>query len=421
MDLYVFVMIISLVCVLGFFNEKLTKLNYGISLILLSTLIGLLAIGASVVFKNNTDTLSLLNNIQTLDIDESVMKGSLCFILFAASCHMDLASFKSQAKRLVILSLVCTLLCAGIFGGLFYGASILLGIGIPLPVCLLFGSIVASTDPIASAGIVSKFKFPKNISTLLRGEALFNSIVSAILFVCLTGVVNPGSSENAAAFILKEVLGAIVVGVVVTGICYILFRFTKNKNIAIFTGLMAVTISFVISEKFGFSSPIACLICGLTFSILRSLFTKFDNKGKITHFNSFWVTIDVFLNSIIYVILGLKFVHVLQIKNVVILALAAIVASLAARVISILLSSVLMGNVPDGYKRFSFIWLMTWSGLKGGIAAALAMSTKSFLPENTYNIVLGGTFAIVFFTMVIQGLTINPVYKRIRRSQASSK
>ena len=181
MDLYVFVMIISLVCVLGFFNEKLTKLNYGISLILLSTLIGLLAIGASVVFKNNTDTLSLLNNIQTLDIDESVMKGSLCFILFAASCHMDLASFKSQAKRLVILSLVCTLLCAGIFGGLFYGASILLGIGIPLPVCLLFGSIVASTDPIASAGIVSKFKFPKNISTLLRGEALFNSIVSAIL------------------------------------------------------------------------------------------------------------------------------------------------------------------------------------------------------------------------------------------------
>ena len=77
-----------------------------------------------------------------------------------------------------------------------------------------------------------------------------------------------------------------------------------------------------------------------------------------------------------------------------------------------------MGKIPDGYDRFNFVKLLTWGGLRGGLCVALAMSTRDMLNEQTYYIILGGTYAIVFFTTVVQGLTMTPVYRRISRSVA---
>ena len=100
------------------------------------------------------------------------------------------------------------------------------------------------------------------------------------------------------------------------------------------------------------------------------------------------------------------------------LSLIAIIINLAARAGSLSLSSLVMGKIPDGYDRLNFIKLLTWGGLRGGLCVALAMSTKEMVPEQTYNLILGGTYAIVFFTTVIQGLTMKPVYRRISKSVA---
>ena len=81
----------------------------------------------------------------------------------------------------------------------------------------------------------------------------------------------------------------------------------------------------------------------------------------------------------------------------------------------------MMGRLPDGYGRPDFIKLLTWGGLRGGLSVALAMSTREILPENIYYIIVGGTYAIVFFTTVIQGLTMKPVYQRISRRVAQKK
>ena len=108
----------------------------------------------------------------------------------------------------------------------------------------------------------------------------------------------------------------------------------------------------------------------------------------------------------------------LQMEHVVLIALIAIAANFIARTGSLSLSSLIMGKIPDGYDRMNFVRLLTWGGLRGGLSVALAMSTREMLPENIYYIVLGGTYAIVFFTTVIQGLTMKPVYRRIDRSVA---
>ncbi len=415
MNPIIFVVVISLVCLLGFFNEKVTKLTYEISLMLFSVVIGgiLLLI---VTFAKGTDIADVLPQSQFINIERFLMEGVLCFMLFAGSCHMKLSGFRQLARQISVLAFVCTLLGACFYGFLFYGASLLLGLNLSLPVCLMFGSIAAPTDPIAATSILSKFGLPKQLSFLIEGESLFNDGVGVALFVCFSGMATASSSGGFFTVMLREILGAVAVGAVVTCLCFLLFRNTKSKTLGIFVTLMTVSVSYAICERLSFSGAIASVICGILFSYLRSRFCQNDDAEKAENFDSFWETLDVLLNSLLYVMLGLSFVHILQMEHVVMLSLIAIAANFIARCGSLSISSLLMGKIPDGYDRLNFIKLLTWGGLRGGLSVALAMSTKELLPENSYSIILGGTYAIVFFTTVVQGLTMKPVYNRISRS-----
>ena len=127
------------------------------------------------------------------------------------------------------------------------------------------------------------------------------------------------------------------------------------------------------------------------------------------------------LNSLLYIMLGLTFVHVLQMEYIILLSVIAIAANLIARVASLSLSSLIIGKIPDGYNRRSFVELFTWGGLRGGLSVALAVSTKGMVSDDIFFIILGGTYAIVFFTTVIQGLTMKPVYNRISRRLAANQ
>ncbi len=415
--LFMFVVLISLVCLLGFFNEKVTKLTYEIALMLFSIGIGAVILIVKIL-ADGTDAAAVLDESHYINIESFLMEGVLCFMLFAGSCHMKLSDFKKQARQVSVLAFVCTLLGACFYGFLFYGVSCLMGLPLSLPVCLMFGSIVAPTDPIAATGILSKFGLPKNISFLIEGESLFNDGVGVALFVCFSGMATASSSGGFFSVMLKEIFGAVAVGAAVTALCFLLFKNTGSKTLGIFISLMTVSLSYALCEWLGFSGAIASVICGILFSALRSRFCKQEQDEKAQEFDSFWETLDSMLNSLLYVMLGLSFVHILQMEHVVILSLIAIAANFIARTGSLSISSLFMGRIPDGYDRLSFIKLLTWGGLRGGLSVALAMSTREMLPEQSYYIILGGTYAIVFFTTVIQGLTMKSVYKRISRRVA---
>ncbi len=416
----VIVIILSLVCILGFFNEKVTKLTYEISLMLFSVVIGALLLAGTAIFKG-TDIASVLDQSHFINIEGFLMKGVLCFMLFAGSCHMKLSDFKAQARQVTVLAIVCTLLGTVFYGALFYGASVLLGLEMSLPVCLMFGSIVAPTDPIAATSILSKFGLPKKLSFLIEGESLFNDGVGVALFVCFSGMATASSSGDFVGVMLREILGAVVTGVVMTVLCFLMYKYTKSKTLGIFLCLTAVSASYGICEWLGFSGAIASVICGIVFSYLRSRFCVNDDAEKTERFDSFWETLDTLLNSMLYVMLGLSFVHILQMEHVVIISLIAIFINLVSRSGSLGISSLLMGKVPDGYGRLDFVKLLTWGGLRGGLSVALAVSTCELLPERIYYVILGGTYAIVFFTTVIQGLTMKPVYQRISRRVVQKK
>lgn len=411
---FIFTGVITLVCMFGFLNEKLTKLTYEIALMLFSAVFGLLMLFGAMIL-GQADVKALVKESHLINIEEFLMEGVLCFMLFAGSCHLKLSDFIKQARQITVLSFVCTLLGAGFYGFMFYGAALLLGLNLSLPVCLMFGSIIAPTDPIAATGILSKFGLPKGISFLIEGESLFNDGVGVALFVCFSGMVSSNTAGNFFGVMFRELFGAMLVGAVVTVVCFIFYKYTKSRTLGIFFSLMAVSLCYAICEVLDFSGAIASVVCGILFAALRTHYCVEDDPLKAKAYDSFWETLDVLLNSLLYVMLGLSFANILQMHHVVILSLIAIAANLIARAGSLSLSTLIMGKLPDSYNKLSFIKLLTWGGLRGGLCIALAMSTKQLVPENTYYIILGGTYAIVFFTTVVQGLTMKSVYKRIDR------
>ena len=415
---YIIVGIFALICVLGFFNEKITKMTPEIALMLFSSIIGI-AILLITTHTEKSSVVDILRKVQVFDIRSFLMDGVLCFMLFSGSSHLKLKDFKAQARQVTVLALVCTLLGTVFYGLLIYGAGHLLGYPIQLPVCLMFGSIIAPTDPIAATGILGKFGLPKGISFLIQGESLFNDGVGVALFVFFSGMVSVTSSSSAASegilsIMLREVLGALLVAAVVSILCYLMYRYTKNKFLRIFISLLMVSLSYALCELFHFSGAIASVICGILFSEFRTRFKQPDEDPEQEKLlDSFWETLDVFLNYMLYVILGLSFVSVLGMPHVILFSVIAIVANLIARAGSLSISTLFIGTIPDGFSKPGFVTLFTWGGLRGGLSVALAMSTQGLLPEEGYFILLGCTYAVVFFTTVIQGLTMKPVYTQI--------
>ena len=414
--LYLFVGIIAIVCIIGFFNEKVTKLTYEIALMLFSVVLG---IGIMIVTHVSSDISveNIIKEVEELNIKEFLMHGVLCFMLFAGSCHMKLKDFKSQARQITVLAVVCTLLGAIFYALLIYGAGLLMGHAMSIPVCLMFGSIIAPTDPIAATGILSKFGLPEKTSFLIQGESLFNDGIGVALFVCFSGIVSATSGAASEGFLevmLREILGALVVAIVVSVLCFMMFRRSKHPQLKIFISLLTVSLAYTLCEALGFSGAIASVICGILFSEFRSKYGESEEAEHAELFDSFWETLDVFLNSLLYVILGLTFITILRMESVLLLSAIAIIANLIARAGSLSLSSLIMGEIPDGFSKSGFVALLTWGGLRGGLSVALAMSTKTMLPEDVYHVILGCTYAVVFFTTVIQGLTMKTVYNRIR-------
>ena len=407
------VIALLLIVLIGFFNEKVTKLTYEISLMLYSVVIGgilVFIIAASM----GTSTSELLGGFLFFNIEDFLMDGVLCFMLFAGSCHMRLSDFRRLARPVGVLSFLCTFLGAVFYGLLFYGVSNLMNLTFSLPMCLMFGSIVAPTDPIAATSILNKFGLPEDTSFLIEGESLLNDGVGVALFVCFSGMVTQSSGGSFFAVMARELLGAVLIGAAVTAVFFVIFRHTKDRKRQIFVSLLMVSLAYSLCEIFDCSGAIASVVCGVLFSSLRDKAEKWQGLNGLEEFDSFWEVIDNLLNSVLYVILGLSFIRILQMPSVLILSVAAIACNLIGRFSSLYTSTLFMGKLPDGFEKLNFSALLTWGGLRGGLCIALAMSTKSMIPPDIYHIVLGCTYAIVFFTTVIQGLTMKKVYQKIK-------
>ena len=413
-------LILFLVVFISILNEKTVKISNDVALVLFSFLIAaVLKIMEMTGLMHFEGT--IIGSIESMNFQEFLMDGILCFMLFSGASGVNFNRFVKNIKSISLLALLSTVLSSFIYGGIFYLLNMALGLGFSIWLCILLGCIVSPTDPIAATSILKKAGLSKNVSTVIEGESLFNDGTGVAVFVAIKNIVNDVSDLSFPVLMAKELLGAIVVALALSFLMFKLLRATNNPMLHILISLLDVTAAYVICEELGCSGVIASVVCGIYFSRMMA---KHEAWHKVVDpkewYEDFWHIADTLFNSILFILIGFAVLNLPHHPFIVLLVLAAIVINAIARFLGVGISALIIGKkkIPNRYSTKEFTTLMTWSALKGGLSLALALSTKEFLPETSYHVVLIVTSVTMYFTIVVQGLTTKKVFAMVEKWKA---
>lgn len=401
-------------------NERFIRIPNDIALLLFSFLACVVLKLIGMVFPS-AGLRHMMDSLSNFSFESYLLDGVLCFMLFAGASKVQFNKFTSNLKSITLLSFLTTALSAALYGLLFYLAACVLGWNIDIWVCILLGCIVSPTDPIVATGIMNKLGLSKNVTTVIESESLFNDGMGVALFVFVKNIVTNMGRENFALLMLREVFGAAAVAFAVSGLLLFFMKRSREPFHHILISILSVSSAYVICEICGFSGVIASVICGMAFSYGIDKMERFRQVvDKEDLYSRFWDVIDSLLNSILFVLIGLTALRLSPSAAILPVGIAAILAVLISRAIGVALPTAVSRTrkIPGGYNLAEYTALMTWSALKGGLSLALVLSTQEVLPPATYSLLLNATYIIILFTVIIQGMTTQKVYRKIEQHKA---
>ena len=414
-----FTVIILIVVLVSIINDRYIKIPNEIAILIftlfMSIILKIIDSFIEIEWVNST-----INSLKDFSFESYLLDGVLCFMLFAGASEVKFNKFSQNIKNITILSFVSTAISAFIYGLIFYLFSLLFKLDIGLWVCILLGTIIAPTDPIAATGILSKLGMSKNLTTVIESESLFNDGMGVILFAFIKSIIT-NIGTNIGIVLIKEIFGAILVASIICFILILLMKLSKKPINHVLISVLAVSSSYVLCTLFDFSGCIASVLCGMIFSYYRhkneNYFSLVDQHNM---YESFWRLIDSILNSALFVLIGLMFFK-LDISYILFfISISAILSSFISRFsgVSLPLCFFRGRRAPGGYNLLEYSSLMTWCALKGGLSLALVLSAQSILSINENTILFSAVYITIVFTVIIQGLLTKRVYYGIERHKA---
>ena len=417
--LLLIIALLAYIVFIGIINERVFRLQSDIALIFFTLLISAIVLGVQTFFPNPFLE-KYMDELTEFQFQDYLMDGMLCFMLFAGASKVNVGKLRSNVRSISLLTFLTTLLSSVLYGGLFYGAACLFDLPMGFWTCAMLGCIVSPTDPIAATGILSKIGLSKNVCSVIENESLFNDGMGVTLFIFVKSIVLRESDGSFGWLMFREVCGAAAVALVVSFLLFKLMNLTRDPVRYILISLLDVSLVYVICEFFEFSGVLASVICGIYFSAMMDKVRHTVAVVDREHFyRDFWEILENILNSVLFVMIGFTVMGAEASRYLYIVFPATIVALLVSRFAGVYFSTVLIGSrIPGNYDRFEFVSLMTWSALKGGLSLALALETNEFLPEEVYTIVLNATYIAIFFSVLVQGLTIRRAYYALEKRKA---
>ena len=415
MDYYIIIAaLIFLAALFGFINARFLKLPTTIGLMLI-TIVYTLAVFALSYFD---DTLlkAEIQLIKEIDFEKVLMDYMLSFLLFAGALHTNFEQLKVQRWPILAFATLGVLVSTFLVGTLVFYLLQLLGLQVDFIYCLLFGSLISPTDPIAVLGILKKAKVPKKLETKIVGESLFNDGVGVVVFLTIFGIASAKDSPVTPVDILtlfgQEVLGGILLGMIIGWITYKMMKTIDDFSTEVIITLAAVMVGTVLATKLHLSAPLAMVVAGLLIGNDR-VRTAAMSETTEHYVDKFWELIDILLNAILFVLIGMEMLILTYQNSYLLAGVIAIPLVLVSRYLSLWLPIRVFKDKLDFVPKTNLI--MTWGGLRGGISIALALS----LSEDMYrDMFLVMTYIIVVFSILVQGLTVEKLVKRTSLSKA---
>jgi CPA1 family monovalent cation:H+ antiporter len=392
----------------GVVNERYLRLQPSIGLMLLALVMSLVFLGlksAGIVAElGSEDTI-----LRELNFSSLLLNGVLCFMLFAGSAGVEFESLKRDKWVILSLAIGATLIAFALTGALLHLVLGWLGVTLALSYALVFGALISPTDPIAALAILKAAGLPPRLEAIINGESLFNDGVGVVLFTVALAYAQGSAQEGSPlALFLREVLGGVGLGLAVGLAIHLMLMRTKDYTNQLLATLGGVALGYSIALQIDVSGPIAMVVAGLVAGNVTM--PRLANEVRAP-LRTFWHGINEVLNSLLFVMIGLMVVvvHSLPFAPLMKTLPIAILVCLIVRAVSVYvpITALMMTRTLDG-DRNGVTKLLTWGGLRGGLALALALS----LPESHDKpLIVNMTFAVVAFSVLVQGSTIAKFFK----------
>jgi len=460
--------VIALSALFGYINVKILKLPNTIGLMIIAILFTVVLFVSKQFSPVPMDSATAL--IGAINFEMVLMDVMLGFLLFAGAMHTNFDQLKVQRWPVLVfatLGVLCSTFLVGFGVWLAFGW---IGLNPKFIHCLLFGALISPTDPIAVLGILKQARVPKKLETKIVGESLFNDGVGVVVFLTIfniaTGGQVPGhdhhdaddhhahvqqidsneahhrqpsalgvtnvsleeaehSHEDSAAhghhdsdhshapsvleiakLFFVEVGGGILLGLILGYGTFQLLRSIDDYEIEVMITLACVMGGCSLAQYLHISAPLAMVVAGLIVGNDTVRGTAMSKQTE-TYVDKFWELIDILLNAILFVLIGLELL-VLEVDQTVLIAAGiAIGIVLLARFLSLMLPVMFFAKRLDFAPHTTTI--MTWGGLRGGISIALAL----ILPEECRGLFLAVTYGVVVFSIIVQGLSVGKLAGRL--------
>jgi CPA1 family monovalent cation:H+ antiporter len=344
-----------------------------------------------------------------LDFSAVVMQGLLSVLLFASAMQTDLTRLRAYGVQVALLAFGGTLGSALVVAAVMYVALPLVGLHLSFAYCLVFGALIAPTDPISVTGILREIGAPANLETVISGESLFNDGVGIVLFTLATSLVSPGpapTAGQAALLLLREAGGGILFGLLLGYVAFLMLRSIDSYQEEVLLTVAAVVGGYALAQRLGISAPLAAVMAGLVVGTQGR--EKGMSKRTRQQVDQFWELLDSICNAVLFMLIGLEAL-VLDYNGARLGAgILAVVATLLARLAVVGFPVALLrtrAKLPPGAWQ-----VLTWGGLRGGISVALALSLP---PGEERDLLVAMTYLVVIFSVLAQGLSVGPVVRRL--------
>lgn len=408
-------LLITLAAVFGYVNHRWLRLPHTIGLVIIALAVSMVVMAVDALFPGLGLEASVRRTLTDIEFEDTLMKGVLSFLLFAGALHVDLDSLIRRRWAISILATVGIITSTVIVSGLMYFGFRLFGFEIPLPYCFVFGALISPTDPVAVMGILKEVKVPGTLEAKIAGESLFNDGVGVVLFTVLVSVAAGGehgdvSVVGAAELLVVEAIGGIVLGLLAGYSAYRAMKTIDQHSLEVLITVSLVMATYSLATELHISGPLAVVVAGLFIGNQGKRFAMSETTRA--HIDTFWSVLDELLNSLLFLAIGFEVLAVTITGQMVGAGLIAIPVVLLARLVSVSGPITVLGLRQEFTQ--GAIPVLTWGGLRGGISVALALSLPS---SEVKPILLATTYAVVIFSIVVQGLTVERVVRAaVRRS-----
>jgi CPA1 family monovalent cation:H+ antiporter len=408
-------LLIVLAGAFGAINYLFLKLPSSIGILIVALIASIVVIGLDAIWPAMSVEETIRATVLSVDFSGALLEGMLGLLLFAGAMHVKISDLRAQWRVVFLMATMGVGLSTVIVG---FGFSWLTGM--PILIALTFGALISPTDPVAVLGVLRQASLRKSLETKIAGESLFNDGVGYVVFLVLSGLAFAatghgdahGASENslagAAQLFTQEAVGGAALGIVLGWLTFRVMRLIDDYSLEVLITLGLAFGGYSLAVALHVSAPIMAVCAGLLIGDVGARHGMSDETRK--YVDAFWKMIDEILNAVLFLMIGFEVFAIAFDSTSVTAGLAAIALALFARFMAVAVPV----TVLKPFRSFSpgVIPIMTWGGLKGGISVALALS----LPDGDWKpLILTATYMVVIFSIIVQGLTVAPLAKRVGR------